>query len=41
MEGAASEKVPKLGVCLMCATNSKESSVADVESRGGMEKEEC
>lgn len=41
MEGAASEKIPKVGVCLMCSRNSKESGVADVELRGGMEREDC
>lgn len=39
MEGATSEKAPKEGVCLMCSRNSKESSVADVELRGGMKGE--
>lgn len=41
MEGVASEKVPKEGVCLMCSRNNKEPSVADVESRGGMKREDC
>lgn len=41
MEEATSEKTPKEGVCLMCSTNSKESSVADVELRGGMKREDC
>lgn len=40
MEGAGSENVPKLGVCFMCSRNSKEPSVADVELRGAIEKED-
>lgn len=41
MEEATSEKAPKEGVCLMCSTNSKASSVADVELRGWMKREDC
>lgn len=38
MEGVASEKVSKVGVCLMYSRNSKESSIADVKLRGGMKR---